>query len=204
MGILANSVSITQYRVEGKIPEPVTERLLDGLQHHCIQDIDGETLEKSEGWTPIDHPYEPDFSLSPFVIGEYIYFSLRLDKKNIPAKILKKAIHVEMARQLKVKAREFLSRSEKQDIRDQVINQLLIKIPANPNIYDVMWHYEKGELTFFSTLKAANEALETLFIKSFDLSLVRLFPYTLAEWGGQLSDHQKDLLASLSPTRFVG
>jgi len=204
MGILANSVSITQYRVEGKMPEPVTERLLDGLQHHCIQDIDGETLEKSLGWTPIDHPYEPDFSLSPFVIGEYIYFSLRLDKKTIPAKILKKAIHVEMARQLKVKAREFLSRSEKQDIRDQVINQLLIKIPANPNIYDVMWHYEKGELSFFSTLKAANEALETLFIKSFDLSLVRLFPYTLAEWGGQLSDHQKDLLASLAPTRFVG
>lgn len=204
MGILANSVSITQYRVEGKMPEPVTERLMEGLQHHCIQDIDGETLEKSLGWTPIDHPYEPDFSLSPFVIGEYIYFSLRLDKKTIPAKILKKAIHVEMARQLKLKAREFLSRSEKQDIRDQVINQLLIKIPANPNIYDVMWHCEKGELTFFSTLKAANEALETLFIKSFDLSLVRLFPYTLAEWGGQLSEHQKDLLASLAPTRFVG
>lgn len=204
MGILANSVSITQYRVEGKMHEPVSERLMEGLQHHCIQDIDGETLEKSLGWTPIDHPYEPDFSLSPFVIGEYIYFSLRLDKKTIPAKILKKAIHVEMARQLKLKAREFLSRSEKQDIRDQVINQLLIKIPANPNIYDVMWHCEKGELTFFSTLKAANEALETLFIKSFDLSLVRLFPYTLAEWGGQLSEHQKDLLASLAPTRFVG
>ncbi|MFH1982791.1 MAG: recombination-associated protein RdgC [Pseudomonadota bacterium] len=203
MGLLANSVSITQYLVKGKLTEPLIERLLEGLQHHSIQDIDGETLEKAVGWTPIDHPYDPDFSLSPFVIGEYIFFSLRLDKKTIPAKILKKAIHVAVARQLKVKEREFLSRNEKQDIRDQVINHLLIKIPANPNIYDVMWHYEKGELTFFSTLKAANEALETLFIKSFDLNLIRLFPYTLAEWGGGLNDHQKDLLTTLAPTRFV-
>ena len=203
MGLLANSVSITQYRVDGKLPEPITERLLDGLQHHCIQDIDGETIEKAVGWTPIDHPYDPDFSLSPFVIGEYIFFSLRLDKKAIPSKILKKALHVEMARQLKVKEREFLSRNEKQEIRDQVIQRLLIKIPANPNIYDVLWNIEKCELLFFSVLKAANEALETLFIKSFDLSLTRLFPYTLAEWAGALTEPQKDMLGALSPTRFA-
>lgn len=203
MGLLTNTGSITQYRIEGKLPEPLLENLRKGLQQHCIQDIDNESMEKSVGWTPIDHPYEPDFSQTPFVIGEYVFFSLRMDKKTIPTKILKKTLHTEMARQLKNSQRDFLSKTEKQELRDRVIHQLLIRIPANPNIYDVMWHYEKGELNFFSTLKAANEAIETLFIKSFKLTLIRLFPYTLAEWGCQLGDKQKDILLSLSPTQFV-
>ncbi len=203
MGLLTNSASITQYRVEGKMTEPLLKNLHKGLQQHCIQDIDNESIEKSVGWTPIDHPYEPDFSQTPFVIGEYVFFSLRMDKKTIPTKIFKKMLHKEMARQLKNNQREFLSKTEKQELRDRVIHQLLIRIPANPNIYDVLWHYEKGEVNFFSTLKAANEAIETLFIKSFNLTLIRLFPYTLAEWGCRLSDEQKDILLSLSPMGFV-
>jgi DNA recombination-dependent growth factor C len=126
-----------------------------------------------------------------------------MDKKTIPTKILKKTLHTETAKQLKKSQREFLSKTEKQELRDRIIHQLLIRIPANPNIYDVMWHYEKGELNFFSTLKAANETIETLFIKSFNLTLIRLFPYTLADWGCQLGTAQKDILVSLSPTRFV-
>ena len=139
MGLLTASAAITQYRVEGKLPDPLLDTIRKNLQQHCIQDIDGESIEKSVGWTPIDHPYDVDFSLTPFVIGEAVFFSLRMDKKTIPAKILKKKLHVEMSRQLKNSKREFLSKSEKQDLRDRVINDLLIKIPANPNIYDVVW-----------------------------------------------------------------
>jgi len=58
-------------------------------------------------------------------------------------------------------------------------------------------------LYFFSTLKSANEELETLFLKTFNLSLIRLFPYTMAELQMKLTNRQKDLLLNISPTKLM-
>jgi hypothetical protein len=51
-------------------------------------------------------------------------------------------------------------------------------------------------------LKAANEALETLFTRSFKLRLIRLFPYTAGLQAG-LSGPGKDSLDQLKPTLFM-
>ena len=87
-------------------------------------------------------------------------------------------------------------------IKDHVVNLLNIRIPATPNIYDLIWDHDKESVWFFTTLKSANEELETLFFKSFKLSLIRLFPYTMADLASKLSDEQKDALAKLSPAVF--
>ena len=95
-----------------------------------------------------------------------------------------------------------MSKTEKKVIKDHVVNTLCLRIPATPNIYDLVWNYEAGILWFFTSLKAANEELETLFSKSFKLSLIRMFPYTSAILTCDLKDAQKDMLAKLSPTTF--
>ncbi len=87
-------------------------------------------------------------------------------------------------------------------IKDHVINALSLRIPATPNIYDLVWNYEDSSVWFFSNLKAANEELETLFSKSFDLSLIRIFPYTAAYLSADFSDSQRDELQQLSPTHI--
>jgi hypothetical protein len=66
-----------------------------------------------------------------------------------------------------------------------------------------VWNYEDSVIWFFTNLKAANEELENLFSKSFNLSLIRLFPYTAAELSSGLSDSQLDELQKISPTLFV-
>ena len=76
------------------------------------------------------------------------------------------------------------------------------RIPATPNIYDIIWNYEEGVLWFFSNLKSANEELETLFTRSFKLSLIRMFPYTAGLNAG-LSGPDKDCLDQLKPTLFM-
>ena len=99
--------------------------------------------------------------------------------------------------------RDYLSKTEKKMIKDHVLNALILRIPATPNIYDVVWNYEESSLWFFSNLKAANEELETLFSKSFRLSLIRIFPYTAADISSNLKDSQRDELRNISPTQFV-
>lgn len=202
MGLLSPSVSVTQYRVEGRLPSPVTENVTAALQNNTIDDIDNDASEQTFGWTPFDDPYGPDFEGSQFAIDPAWVFALRLDKKHIPSKVLKKHYNVEVAKRLSASGRDYLSRTEKKQVKEHVVTVLSTRIPATPNVYDVLWHYEEGRLWFFSNLKAANEALETLFTRSFPLRLVRLFPYTAGLHAG-LSGPDRDSLDQLKPTHFM-
>jgi DNA recombination-dependent growth factor C len=203
MGILSSTVSITRYRVDGDIEAPVMETIAEGLSRNAITEIDDEAAEKSVGWTSLESPFRPDFSGSSFVIGPYLVFSLRIDKKTIPAKIVKKHFQVEVAKRLAETGRDRLAKSEKQEIKERVVQGLSLRIPATPNVYDVLWNVEAASVWFYSNQKAANEELETLFAKSFKCNLIRLFPYTIAELAAGLSDAERDALATLSPTRFA-
>ena len=203
MGILSSSVSITQYRVEGKLQEPILETVANGLKKQAIEEIDNESSDKAIGWTSFNDPFNVDFDQSPFIIGTYLVFSMRIDKKTIPSKIVKKHYQLEMKKRLETSGREFLSKTEKKEIKDHVLHVLNMRIPATPNIYDLIWSFETNTLWFFSNLKTANEELETLFTRSFNLKLIRLFPYTMASLTSPLSDMEKDAVAQFTPTRFM-
>ena len=201
--MFTNSSSITRYKVQGKMKPPVLDNVADGLTKNIISEIDGQISDMSVGWTSFEKPFQPDFSGSSFVYGTYFVFSMRIDKKNIAAKILKKHYTVEAAKRMAQSGRDYLSKTEKKMIKDHVINDLILRIPATPNIYNLVWDYEGSSLWFFSNLKAANEELETLFSKSFDLSLIRIFPYTAAYLSSDLSDSQLDELQKIAPSQFV-
>ena len=203
MSILSGTVSITRYKVQGKINAPIIDNISDGLKRNTILEIDNQISDKSTGWTSFDKPFQPDFDGSSFVYGNYFVFALRIDKKNIAAKVLKKHYTIEVAKRLADSGRDFLSKNEKKLVKEHVISQLSVRIPATPHIYDLVWNYEESMIWFFSNLKAANEELETLFSKSFNLSLIRLFPYTAAQLSAQLSDSQLDELQKISPTQFI-
>jgi len=203
MSILSNSVSITRYRVHGKINAPIIDNVTSGLINNTISEIDNQISDRAVGWTSFDNPFQPDFDGSSFAFGNYFVFALRIDKKNIPAKVLKKHYTLEAAKRMAESGRDYLSKNEKKLVKEHVISGLSLRIPATPNIYDLVWNYDDSVIWFFSNLKAANEELESLFSKSFNLSLIRLFPYTAAELSADLSDSQHDELQKISPTQFV-
>ena len=203
VGILSSTVSITRYNVEGRIKEPVLETILKGLKENSVFEIDDDVSEKAVGWTSFDTPLIPDFGGSSFDFGSYLVFSLRIDKKTIPSKVLKKYCALEAAKRLAASGRAYLSKDEKQSIKEHVTNLLNRRIPATPNVYDLLWNLEGARLLFLSNLKAANEELETLFSKSFKLSLIRLFPFTMADLTADLSPADHDILLKLSPTMFM-
>ena len=203
MGILSSSASVVRYQVKGEIKDPLLDTITQGLNKHRISEIDNNPQDKASGWTSFKNPYLADFSGSSFSYDPYIVFSLRIDKKSIPSKIIQKQYVTEMTRRLANGNRSHISRHEKKEIKDHIISSLGMRIPATPNIYDVIWLPEKATLWFFSTLKSANEEVESLFLKSFSLSLIRLFPYTQAVCMEGFSDREMDMLNHLSPTNFA-
>jgi recombination associated protein RdgC len=201
MGLLSSNVSITRYQVLGQLTDPLMDTLTRLLTQNAIVDIDDEDMDQSSGWTSFEDPFTPDFSGSTFVMGSQFIFSFRMDKKAIPSKVVNKRYRQLMKKQLSESGKEFLSRNEKKQIKEDVTRELSLRIPATPNVYDVLWNYEKSSLWFFSTQKSANEAFEILFTKSFKLNLVRRFPYTAAL--ECLSDTDKDMLSKLTPSHFM-
>ncbi len=203
MGFLSSSVIITKFRVNGEVEEPVLETIRNGLEAQVIKESGAESQEKNVGWTSFERPYSPDFSGSSFIVGPHLVFALRIDKKVLPSKIVKKHVIVETERRLAESGREFLSREEKKDVREHVELVLLSRIPSTPNVYDVLWNVEDNMVWFFTTQNVAKEELESLFFRSFGVSLIPLFPYTEAELACGLSDRERDVLSALSPSSFV-
>jgi len=202
MGLLSASLSVARYRVEGETEESLLETVREGLTKNAISEIEDEYAEIAVGWTPFESPFDPDFEKFSYTFGTYFLFSLRIDKKTIPSKVLKKYCALEAAKRLAQTGRAYLSKDEKQSIKEHVTNLLNRRIPATPNVYDLLWNFEGGRLLFLSNLKAANEELETLFAKSFKLSLIRLFPFTMADLTADLSPADRDILLKLSPATF--
>jgi hypothetical protein len=202
MGFLSTTSSITRYFVKGDLETPVTETVANALKANTIREIDRDTAQTSTGWTSLTTPYSPDFSGNRFVFGSLFIFSLRIDKKSIPAKVLKKHITQEMAQQTTAAGGGFLSASRKEAIKEKVSDQLSLRTPASPNVFDVVWHYEAHSVWLMTTQKAANEALESLFFKSFKIPLIRLFPYTQVTLVGDMDDSQKDRFADMTPAKF--
>lgn len=205
MGLLSSTVSISRYRVEGDPTEDLSplEMVRQGLQGHVISQIEDEYAELTVGWTPLESPFDPDFETYSFSFGTYFVFSMRIDKKKVPAKIIKKYVALEVNKKLKESGREFLSRNEKTDIKDMITEKLMRRMPAVPDVYDVVWDFENQSVLFYSTQKAANEELETLFKRSFNMKLIRLFPFTMIELSDTLNDEQKDRAAHLTTTTIL-
>ncbi len=204
MGLLSPSLSLARYIVREKPDGPIIETVYNGLRKQRFREIDDKPLEKSAGWTSFETPYRPDFEGSSFIVGPYFIFSLRIDKKSVPARLLKKHHTIEMEKRLADSGRKYLSREEKEMIKENVLNRLLARMPATPNIFDVVWNCEESYAWFFSGTKSANEQFETSFLESFNISAVRLFPYSEADLAANLNDSERDLLLKLEPTNFAG
>jgi DNA recombination-dependent growth factor C len=202
MGLLSASLGIVRYHVDGNLREPVLETVAEGLRRHTIGEIDESTPERTVGWTSFEEPFAPSFERFSFVIGPYLVFSLRVDTKTIPPKLVKKHCALEAARYMEKAGVQSLTREERRQIREQVENVLTLRMPATPSVYDVVWHLEGRRVWFFSTSRSANEVLESLFRQSFRLDLIRLFPFTMADLGAGLSAAERDRLAALTATSF--
>ncbi len=202
MGFLSSSHSISRYNIEGNFDREPMETIRTRLITNTLPEIQNPYEEISAGWVPFESPYHPDFEKYPFIFGRYIVFSLRIDKKSVPAKLFQKHMVMEMEKKKRESGRNFLSKSEKSHIKEEVMDNLIKSMPFIPNIYDVLWDYENHGLFLFTTQKTVNEFFETLFFQTFDLKPIRIFPYTMIELQSQFSSKEKDQIYTLSPLTF--
>ncbi|MEJ2284394.1 MAG: exonuclease, partial [Desulfobacterales bacterium] len=62
MSLSSSTVSITQYKINGKFESHIIDTVADGLSRNTIKDIDQQVIDNAAGWTSFEKPFQPDFS----------------------------------------------------------------------------------------------------------------------------------------------
>ena len=125
--------------------------------------------------------------------------SLRIDTRRIAPLTLKAALLREEMIYKKRTNNEPLSKKEKDLIREQVRSSLMKKALPVPVLYDVCWNTATGILLFFSASRKANAEFMDFFMSTFELALIPLFPYELAQMLGAGKKVKLKIEGSASP-----
>lgn len=185
MGILANTVSCCQFQVLGPLPEgDLATWAGECLAKNAFQNIENSSEELSVGWVELDDFEAAEFSIaSRYLRDHYLTFTLRRDRRRVPAGLLK--AHLERAEADFLAANPGLQRVPKpkrEELRDAVRGALLAKTLPTPSTFDAVWDTRRNLLTLATLNGKVVEEFEALFKTSFDgLRLVALHPYARAE-----------------------
>lgn len=184
MGLLANTVSICQFTVVGALPaDNLLEWAGNRLQQHAFQSIEGGSEEQSVGWVQLDDFEATDFALpGSYSRDHYLTFSLRRDRRRVPAGLLK--AHLERAEQQFLAEHPGLQRVPKpkrEELREAVRGALLARTLPVPATFDAVWDTRTGRLTLATLNSQVVELFENLFKTSFDgLRLIAVHPMARA------------------------
>jgi hypothetical protein len=185
MGILSNTVSICHFRVVGDTPtKELFEWASENLRQHAFRPIDQGMEELSTGWVHTGNNQESAFAApADFWHDHYLAFTLRQDRRRIPASLLKAY--------LQVAEHEFLAenpgytrvpKQKKGEMRESVQARLLARTLPVPSCHDAVWDTESGILTFTSLSRGGVDAFDTHFKKTFPgLRLTAVHPFARAE-----------------------
>lgn len=204
MGLLSASCSFTRFRITEPVPRELWTEIPAKLKQFAFQDIDDVADERAWGWTCFEDMLDTAWRSAPPEKGAYLAFALRLDTRRIPPAVLKKHVMIALREEesrIKEQGKKFIARERKNELRDQVKLRLMGRFLPIPAVFDIAWNTDSNLVYLSSTQAKLIELFTELFIRTFDLNIEPLTPYTLA--ASMLDEATLARLDTLEATRFV-
>jgi hypothetical protein len=180
MALLTGTASFVRYTVEGEVPDGFWDFAAERIAARAFRDIDDTYDEVSVGWVSVAGMFDSAFTEASFIAGDNIAMAMRVDERKVAPAVLKKFYLKEERRILKERQLPRLSRSQRQELKENVRLRLVKQAAAVPAVYEMYWSLADNIVTFFSTSGKAQTVFEELFRDTFDLGLSLQIPYTLA------------------------
>lgn len=181
MGIVKDPVSCSRFHVRGDLPDNFNNFFNEMIRRFAFQH--SFHAEKLSGWTSIDNVLDTEFKYANYAVGEYLVFSMRVDKKLIPPSLLKVRVLEEEKKALGESGKKFLARQRKEDIKEKVKLELAGLIPPVPSFFEACWS-PRAKMVYFCSLAAPPvEEFKDLFKRSFKMDLVPFTPWDNAGAG---------------------
>ncbi len=200
MGLLAPSASFCHFQIHGDFSDAFSFELLAArLKKQAFRSIEQTSEEYSCGWVEIDDYDRADFLVESQLCRESrVSFTLREDRRKLPASLLKREI-TRLSRQFLAAHPTFkrVPKSEREAIREQASQLLFSRTLPVPVFTDVVWDRDTQRLRLTSLSQKRIDCFQGLFHQSFpELRLQLLTPFERAR---QLTDaEQLETLAALN------
>ena len=172
MGIYSGSVSLSRFKIIGKVPMDKAVSAILPFQGKPIAKLEKSTVAERSSWV-----MPPCHSESELVAsrawdledcgGPHGYFlRMRIEKKTIPGEVLQTYLQSRIE-QAEAKNKKTLGREKRKEIREEVRAELMTKVLPSIRYVDGYWHTEQQVLYVFSTSKRAVDMFSELFHKTF-------------------------------------
>jgi hypothetical protein len=203
MGILNNSVSISQFRVVGDKPAVDFFTWADKcLASRGFRSIEHSDEEISMGWVRLDNAQESDFGEAHTCRKDhYLAFTLRRDQRRLSNALLKYAREEAEADFLEANPHlQHVPKQKRLEIRELVRSDLLSRALPSPATFDVVWNTDNDLLTFACLSSKTIDLFTEEFKKTFEgLRLVPIYPFAKAR-----AVIPEDLVANLARANRAG
>lgn len=179
MPFLSPTVTFTRYMVTDALPDNFWENALDAISSRCFREGAAGVQEMSAGWASAREPFKEEITMEDIGFSDYLLLSLRVDKRSVPASLLKKMCSIEERRVMQERQLNRLASRMRKEIRERIRLQLLAKSLPVPSLHDMVWNISTGSVLFFSRQDKICGLLEDMFKTTFGMPLKPVIPYTL-------------------------
>lgn len=177
MGLIKGNFSFMQFSVEGQLPQAFTTFINNRLKGNSFQEARNSAEEKRMGWVSATDILDADFEKANYALGDYLIFSLRIDRKLISPKLMKIRFMEEQRRFLAEHGQTRIGKVMNESLKEKVKLELMSKSDPVPSFYDVLWAVGQNKVYFSSLSDKVADDFVDLFKKTFSLGLKRILPH---------------------------
>lgn len=183
MGLLKGTLTFSRYRLPRELPVQTSEQIDRSMQKFAFRELAKSSEEKNLGWTSLENLLDTDFRRSSCRWGDYLLFSLRIDRWTIPSSLLKIRMLAAEQQHLAETGQKTLDRHRRADIRERVRLDLLNRTQPVPAFHEVCWSLSTQSVLFTSLSDKVLDDFQDLFKRSFGCA-----PCPFVPWDPQFLD----------------
>jgi len=169
-----------RYRVLNQPAAIPRDEWLGALREHRFREppssaLGGETL----GWTALQNLCVTEFTHESCFFNQYFCWSLRIDNKTLPAKLLSALLDLRIQDWLAETGRERIPARVKGEIKDQLQLELFPRQLPSVGVHEIAWDLKSETIRIFANSTKVNESFRILFSQSFGLETRAIGPVDL-------------------------
>ncbi len=190
MGILSGALTARRYRVAGQVPSGFRESFAESLRSYAFREKSGINAgEEVAGWVEIHNLLDTSFEdLNRWLYDRYAIFSLRVDKKVVPAKLFKAHLDKRVEAWCQEQQRQRCPAAVRGELKELLEFEMLQRTLPRVSVYEVCWNITEGWLLFHNLSDRANERFVKIFYETFGLQPQPEVPLDLLASDPALSD----------------
>jgi recombination associated protein RdgC len=201
MGIISGAITVRRFKVVGSVPEEFRELYRERLQEHAFREPAVPAgKEEVEGWVEVQNLLDAGFEdMNRWLMDRYIVLALRVDKKSLPAKLLRATLEKKAQAWCEERGVERCPRAVKDELREELESQWLKRVLPNVSVTEAVWNHIDGYVLVHTTSDATCDRFRRRFHRTFGLQLVPWSPLDFVD-----DDDLRDALLSTSPITVEG